>query len=238
VLAGASLSVDAGEVLAIMGRSGSGKSTLLRVLALLERADVGDAWLDGAKYLTAGDPVGDPVRMRRQIAMVFQNYNLVPHMTVLRNCTLGPVRALQEAARDAEGRAMELLHALGLAKLAHRYPGALSGGEAQRVAVARALLMRPRVLLLDEVTAALDPESVYAVLNTIRKARDVAGQEGLAIILVTHLLPFAEQFANRIAFLDGGKLVEVLPGKEFARHARSEAAVSFIKREQAGWSPL
>src|ERR1700692_2403828 len=211
VLKDISCEVAAGEGLAVMGRSGWGKSTLLRVLALLERPDRGDAWLRGRQYLEQGNAVIDPVQIRRRISIVFQQFNLFPNLSVLENCTLGPIRALHLKRLDAEHSAQKLLSEFGLTPLIDRYPETLSGGEAQRVALARALLMRPDVLLLDEITSSLDPESILTVLETIRTIRIVEGGAGAAIILVTHLLPFAESYATKIAYLHDGAFVDILP---------------------------
>ncbi|MQP68540.1 ATP-binding cassette domain-containing protein [Niveispirillum sp. SYP-B3756] len=234
VLRGVSGSVKPGETLALMGRSGSGKSTLLRCLALLEPTSGGSAWLDGEQYLDDGEVIVDPVTIRRRISLVFQHLNLFPTMSVLQNCILGPVRALGIEKSKARAQAGDMLEALSLAPLMDRYPATLSGGEAQRVAIARALLMRPAVLLLDEVTSALDPESVYSVLETIQSAREIAGNR-LSIILVTHLLRFAESFATHIGFLDQGVIVDLLPAESFSAEARSVPTRKFVAREQAGW---
>lgn len=237
VLTDVGCSVEHGEVMAVMGLSGSGKSTFLRTLALLERADAGSAWLAGTQYLKDGRAIVDPPAIRQRISMVFQQFNLFPNLTVIENCTLGPTRSLNKSAAAAERDARTLLGELRLDALAERFPGTLSGGEAQRVALARALLMNPSVLLLDEVTAALDPESVYAVLSTIKAAKDVA-ENRLAIILVTHLLGFAEGFATNIGFLHQGIIVDRLPARSFAQGAISPAARAFIDREKSGWLPF
>jgi ABC-type polar amino acid transport system ATPase subunit len=236
VLKNVSCDLMPGEVLAIMGLSGSGKSTFLRLLALLERSDAGEAWLGGQQYLAGGVPVANPVQVRRRVSMVFQQFNLFPNLTILDNCTLGPIRSLHVLRRDAERSATELLETFGLAALIHRFPETLSGGEAQRIAVARALLMRPQVLLLDEITSSLDPENILKVLNTLRAIRSLPGGGGTAIILVTHLLPFAQSFATRIAYLDNGALVDMLPADAFADGASSVAAQTFIRQSHLSWT--
>ena len=229
-------SVGEGETLALMGRSGSGKSTFLRCLALLERVDRGSAWLGVEQYVREGEVIVEPDGVRRRVAIVFQQYNLFPNLTVLQNCVLGPVRARGKSRAMARQSAQAMLSALGLGDLTERLPQSLSGGEAQRVAVARALLMEPDVLLLDEVTSALDPESIYAVLSTIKTARAMAGNR-LAIILVTHLLRFAERFATNIGFLHDGAIIDLLPAASFADQARRPETQSFIAHEHSGWMP-
>jgi ABC-type polar amino acid transport system ATPase subunit len=233
VLQSISCAVGTGEVLAVMGRSGSGKSTFLRLLALLENPDRGNAWLNGQQYLREGTVIVEPVAIRRRVAMVFQHFNLFPNLSVVENCTLGPVRTQLENKETAKRSTSEMLDSLGLLQLANRYPETLSGGEAQRVALARALLMKPEVLLLDEVTSSLDPESIGAVLDAICKIRFSNIAEGIAIILVTHHLAFARSFAQRIAFIEGGTFVDVWPANEFADRAVSVEARNLVAQS---WS--
>jgi polar amino acid transport system ATP-binding protein len=235
VLSDVSCSVAAGEVLAIMGRSGSGKSTLLRMLALLEPADDGNAWLGDLQYLQRGAPTVSPVAIRRRVALVFQNFNLFPSLTTLENCTLGPIRALGRESKTVQREAEELLVTLGLASAIGSYPETLSGGESQRVALARALLMHPQILLLDEVTSSLDPESIFAVLNTIRSIKATEQGQGLTVVLVTHHLNFAQSFATNIAYLSDGKFVETLPAQRFSSEAKSVAALGFLEQARANW---
>jgi len=235
VLRGISCEIDQGDVLAVIGRSGSGKSTFLRLLSLLERADGGDAWLQGQKYIRNGEALVAPESVRRRVAMVFQQFNLFPNLTVLQNCTLGPVRALHRDRAAARREALELLVALQLDDMAHRYPETLSGGESQRVALARALLMHPDVLLLDEVTSSLDPESIVTVLRAIRAIRSVQQGSGVTIVLVTHMLAFARSFATTIAFLDEGRFVDALPANKFSVNAASPAARLFIDQADHNW---
>jgi polar amino acid transport system ATP-binding protein len=203
------LTLDVGEheVVALIGASGSGKSTLLRCVNLLEEIDDGTIHLDGEDIT---DPRADPDRVRRRIGMVFQSYNLFPHMTVLGNITLAPTRVHRRAARDARDAAMEWLTRVGLADKADSYPDRLSGGQQQRVAIVRALVNDPRLLLLDEVTSALDPELVGEVLTMIRDLK----REGMTMVLATHEMGFARQVADRVVFLDGGRVLESGPPEQ------------------------
>jgi polar amino acid transport system ATP-binding protein len=203
------LTLDVGEheVVALIGASGSGKSTLLRCVNLLTEVDDGTIHLDGEDIT---DPRADPDRVRRRIGMVFQSYNLFPHMTVLGNITLAPTRVHRRAARDARDAAMEWLTRVGLADKADSYPDRLSGGQQQRVAIVRALVNDPRLLLLDEVTSALDPELVGEVLTMIRDLK----REGMTMVLATHEMGFARQVADRVVFLDGGRVLESGPPEQ------------------------
>ena len=204
VLDDLSLAVDEHEVVALIGASGSGKSTLLRCVNLLERVDDGTITLDGEDIT---DPRVDPDVVRRRIGMVFQSYNLFPHMTVLANVTLAPTRVHKRAAAEARATAMEWLTRVGLADKADSYPDRLSGGQQQRVAIVRALVNNPRLLLLDEVTSALDPELVGEVLTMIRDLKS----DGMTMVLATHEMGFARQVADRVVFLDGGRVLESGP---------------------------
>jgi len=204
VLDDLSLAVDEHQVVALIGASGSGKSTLLRCVNLLERVDDGTITLDGEDIT---DPRVDPDVVRRRIGMVFQSYNLFPHMTVLGNITLAPTRVHKRAAAEAREKAMEWLTRVGLADKADSYPDRLSGGQQQRVAIVRALVNNPRLMLLDEVTSALDPELVGEVLTMIRDLKS----EGMTMVLATHEMGFARQVADRVVFLDGGRVLEAGP---------------------------
>jgi len=204
VLRDLDLDVDEHEVVALIGASGSGKSTLLRCVNLLEGIDDGSIHLDG-EHVT--DPRVDPDTVRQRIGMVFQSYNLFPHMTVLDNITLAPRQVHRRARADAEAQARDWLRRVGLADKAGEYPDRLSGGQQQRVAIVRALVNNPRLLLLDEVTSALDPELVGEVLTMIR---DLKG-EGMTMVLATHEMGFARQVADRVCFLDGGRVLEQGP---------------------------
>ncbi|MFC7279536.1 amino acid ABC transporter ATP-binding protein [Paractinoplanes rhizophilus] len=204
VLDDLSLAVDEHEVVALIGASGSGKSTLLRCVNLLAQIDDGVIELDGEDIT---NPKINPDVVRRKIGLVFQSYNLFPHMSVLDNITLAPTRVHGRPAAEAKAQAMEWLERIGLADKAGSYPDRLSGGQQQRVAIIRALVNSPRLLLLDEVTSALDPELVGEVLTMIR---DLKG-EGVTMILATHEMGFARQVADRVAFLDKGRVLEVGP---------------------------
>jgi polar amino acid transport system ATP-binding protein len=207
VLTGLDLDVAEHEVVALIGASGSGKSTLLRCVNLLEPINDGTIHLDGV-HITA--PGTDPDKVRQRIGIVFQAFNLFPHLTVLDNVTLAPVRVHGRRPREARAEAMELLARVGLASRAREYPDRLSGGQQQRVAIIRALINSPRLLLLDEVTSALDPELVGEVLMMIR---DLKG-EGMTMLIATHEMGFAKQVADRICFLDGGRVVESGPPEQ------------------------
>ena len=204
VLDGLDLDVAEHEVVALIGASGSGKSTLLRCVNLLEPVDDGSVRLDG-EDITA--PRVNPDLVRRRIGIVFQSYNLFPHLTVLKNVTLAPVRVHRRARADAESSAMALLTRIGLADHAHAYPDRLSGGQQQRVAIVRALVNAPRLLLLDEVTSALDPELVGEVLAMIRDLK----RDGMTMVLATHEMGFAREVADRVCFLDAGRILEQGP---------------------------
>ncbi|WP_305073211.1 amino acid ABC transporter ATP-binding protein [Micromonospora okii] len=204
VLDGLDLTVDEHRVVALIGASGSGKSTLLRCLNLLEPLDDGTIELDGQDV---SDPRVDPDRVRRRIGMVFQSYNLFPHLSVLDNITLAPVRVHGRSRAEAAAQARELLDRVGLAAKADDYPDRLSGGQQQRVAIVRALANSPRLMLLDEVTSALDPELVGEVLTLIRDLK----AEGMTMVLATHEMAFAREVADEVCFLDGGWVVESGP---------------------------
>ena len=204
VLEGIDLAVAEHEVVCLIGASGSGKSTLLRCVNLLEPVDAGRIMVNGQELTATGVDVN---RVRREIGIVFQAFNLFPHMSVLRNVTLGPRKALGLSRAEAEARADELLERFGLADKRDAYPDSLSGGQQQRVAIVRALALRPDLLLLDEVTSALDPELVAEVLNVIREL--AAG--GMTMLIATHEMSFARDIASRVCFLDEGRILEQGP---------------------------
>ena len=220
VLKDVSLSLNEGEVIVIVGPSGCGKSTLLRCINGLERPDGGEILLDGSRI----DDGADLVQVRRQIGMVFQSYDLFPHMDVMGNLTLGPVQALKRPRLEVEAEAEKALERVGLADKAKALPRQLSGGQKQRVALVRAMLMHPRLLLLDEITAALDPEMVREVLNVVL---DLA-RDGMTMLIVTHEMRFAEAVADRVLFLENGKVVEEGKPADFFHHPKTERARQFL----------
>ena len=223
VLDGIDLSMDAGEAVVIAGPSGSGKSTMLRCINALETVDSGEILFDGQSIPNAGK---DIYRIRADIGMVFQQFNLFPHKTVLQNITLGPteVKGLSEA--DAKKRAIALLERVGIPQKADALPADLSGGQQQRVAIARALAMEPKLMLFDEPTSALDPEMIREVLDVMR---DLA-KSGMTMIVVTHEMGFAREVCDRIIFIDEGKIVEQGPPEEFFNNTKSERAKEFVDK--------
>jgi polar amino acid transport system ATP-binding protein len=237
VLKGVSLTVQSGETVCIIGPSGSGKTTLLRCINFLEHYDDGRIYVgeDLVGYRErngklAPAPEKEIARVRAETAMVFQQFNLFPHMTALKNVAFGPMKVLGVSKDEAEQRARELLARVGLAEKADSYPNQLSGGQQQRVAIARALAMQPKVVLFDEVTSALDPELVGEVLAVMK---DLADSHGVTMIVVTHEIMFAREAADRVIFMDGGVVVEDGPPAEVLGAPRSERLRSFLRRFQA-----
>jgi polar amino acid transport system ATP-binding protein len=222
VLKGIDLSVADHEVICLIGASGSGKSTMLRCINLLEPVDAGRITVRGEEITARGVDVN---RIRRHIGIVFQAFNLFPHMTVLRNITLAPMQALGMSRTQAQARALELLKRFGLADKKDEYPDRLSGGQQQRVAIVRALAMRPDIMLLDEVTSALDPELVAEVLNVIREL--AAG--GMTMVIATHEMGFARDIAARVCFLDAGRILEEGPPERIFSAPREERTRRFLQ---------
>jgi polar amino acid transport system ATP-binding protein len=223
VLRGVDLAVADHEVVCLIGASGSGKSTLLRCVNLLEPIDAGRIVVEGVELTAGGVNVN---RIRRRIGIVFQAYNLFPHMSVLRNVTLAPRLALDLSKNEAAARALELLDRFGLADKAQNYPDSLSGGQQQRVAIVRALAMQPDLMLLDEVTSALDPELVAEVLEVIREL--AAG--GMTMVIATHEMSFARDIADRICFLDAGVILEQGPPEEILSAPSETRTQQFLQR--------
>jgi polar amino acid transport system ATP-binding protein len=222
VLKGIDLSVAQHEVVCLIGASGSGKSTMLRCINLLEPIDRGRVLIDDEEISAATVDVN---RVRRRIGIVFQAFNLFPHMTVIRNVTLAPIEALKLSKTEAERRALELLDRFGLADKAADYPDRLSGGQQQRVAIVRALAMDPDIMLLDEVTSALDPELVAEVLNVIREL--AAG--GMTMVIATHEMGFARDIAHRVCFLDEGVILEEGAPEQIFSSPREERTQRFLQ---------
>ncbi len=222
-LRGVSLDVHEGEVVVICGPSGSGKSTLLRAINGLERIHGGDIVVDG---MSVRDPRTDLKRLRSEVGMVFQSFNLYPHMTALRNITLAPIKVRRLRREEAEAVAHELLRKVGIPEKAASYPAELSGGQQQRVAIARALAMRPKVMLFDEATSALDPEVIHEVLNVML---DLA-REGMTMVVVTHEMGFAREVADRVVFMDEGVIVETGDPKTFFGSPREERTRRFLDK--------
>jgi polar amino acid transport system ATP-binding protein len=217
------LTVAEHEVVCLIGASGSGKSTLLRCVNLLEGIDAGRIFIGGAEITAKGVDVD---RIRRRIGIVFQAYNLFPHMSVLNNVTLAPVKVLKMPRADAEARADELLTRFGLADKRDAVPDRLSGGQQQRVAIVRALAMQPDILLLDEITSALDPELVAEVLSVIRGL----AHAGMTMVLATHEMGFARDIANRVCFLDAGRILEEGPPSQIFSAPREARTRQFLDR--------
>ncbi|GAC1045188.1 amino acid ABC transporter ATP-binding protein [Shinella sp. G-2] len=232
VVNGVSLAIRKGEVVCLVGPSGSGKSTLLRCVNNLEALTAGEIRLDGERVYYDEIPEGlKPhsqtriARVRARLGMVFQDFNLFPHMTALQNVMEGPVQVLGISKADARQRAMDLLTRVGLAERHDYYPDELSGGQKQRVAIARSLAMKPEAMLFDEPTSALDPELVHEVLSVMRELRN----EGMTMIIATHEMNFAREVADRIVFLEGGVIIEDSPPEKFFDVSTSARKESFLR---------
>ncbi|HBL82333.1 MULTISPECIES: amino acid ABC transporter ATP-binding protein [Congzhengia] len=221
-LDGVSTEIKRGEVVVIIGPSGSGKSTFLRSLNLLESATAGNVYFEGVDIT---DPKVNINIHRRKMGMVFQQFNLFPHMTVLKNLTLAPIKLLKKSKEEAEKRAMELLGRVGLSDRAEAFPSQLSGGQKQRVAIVRALCMDPDVMLFDEPTSALDPEMVGEVLDVMKKLAN----DGMTMAVVTHEMGFARDVADRVIFMCDGKILEENTPDEFFTNPKDERARQFLK---------
>lgn len=223
VLEGINVDIHQGDVVFVVGPSGSGKSTFLRCLNRLEEPTEGKIFFEGENIL---DGKTDIDKHRQKMGMVFQQFNLFPHMTILKNLTIAPMKLQKKSQEEAEKTAMELLERVGLADRANAYPSQLSGGQKQRIAIVRALCMKPDVMLFDEPTSALDPEMVGEVLNVMR---DLA-KEKMTMVVVTHEMGFAREVATRVLFMDGGDFVEEAPPEEFFSNPKSERLKSFLSK--------
>jgi glutamate transport system ATP-binding protein len=223
VLRDVDLSVDRGEVVVVIGPSGSGKSTLCRAINRLEPINSGTITFDGRALPAEGK---DLARLRSEVGMVFQSFNLFAHKTILQNVTLGPIKVRKETPSSVREHAMTLLERVGIANQADKYPAQLSGGQQQRVAIARALAMRPKALLFDEPTSALDPEMVGEVLDVMTSL----AREGMTMVVVTHEMGFARHAANRVVFMADGQLVEQASPEEFFANPKSDRAKDFLSK--------
>ncbi len=226
VLRGVSLRVEKGEVVAILGPSGSGKTTLLRCINFLERADAGNLVFDGERFDLAHISRADIARLRKKIGFVFQSYNLFRNRTVLENVTEGLIVARRIPKAKARETAMQMLEKVGMADRAAQYPHQLSGGQQQRVAIARALAANPEIIYFDEPTSALDPELTGEVLEVMRR---LAG-EGMTMIVVTHEMSFARDAADKVVFMEDGRIVETAPAAEFFQNPKQERTRAFLRR--------
>jgi glutamate transport system ATP-binding protein len=223
VLQDIDLSIDRGEVVVVIGPSGSGKSTLCRTINRLESIQQGEITIDGQRLPEEGKELA---RLRSDVGMVFQSFNLFAHKTVLENVTLGPIKVRKQSTADAEKRARELLDRVGVSAQADKVPAQLSGGQQQRVAIARALAMDPKVMLFDEPTSALDPEMINEVLDVMTSlARD-----GMTMVVVTHEMGFARRAANRVVFMDAGRIVESATPETFFTNPTSDRAKDFLSK--------
>jgi len=224
VLRDINLEVQQREVVVVIGPSGSGKSTLIRCVNRLEEHQAGDIFVDGIEM---GNDMRNIAEIRRETGMVFQQFNLFPHLTILQNVTLAPMRVRQWPRERAETKAMELLERVGIPEQANKYPGQLSGGQQQRVAIARALAMEPKIMLFDEPTSALDPEMVNEVLMVMKEL----ARSGMTMLVVTHEMGFAREVGDRVIFMDAGRIVEQGPPEYFfgqAQHPRTQEFLSQI----------
>jgi ABC-type polar amino acid transport system ATPase subunit len=223
VLQGITVDIHQGDVVCVIGPSGSGKSTFLRCLNRLEEATEGSIFFDGEDIV---DPKTDIDKHRQKMGMVFQQFNLFPHMTILKNMTLAPVKLQGMAQAEADTQAMKLLERVGLADRASAYPAQLSGGQKQRIAIVRALMMKPEVMLFDEPTSALDPEMVGEVLGVMREL----AEEKMTMVVVTHEMGFAREVANRVMFMDGGNFVEEGSPEELFGNPKNERLKLFLSK--------
>ena len=223
VLQDIDLSIDRGEVVVVIGPSGSGKSTLCRTINRLEPIDSGEITIDGQRLPEEGKELA---RLRADVGMVFQSFNLFAHKTVLENVTLGPVKVRKQPKGEVEARARELLDRVGVGSQADKYPAQLSGGQQQRVAIARALAMDPKVMLFDEPTSALDPEMINEVLDVMT----ALARDGMTMVVVTHEMGFARRAANRVVFMDGGRIVESAEPETFFTSPTSDRAKDFLSK--------
>ena len=222
-LKGISMEVSEGEVLVICGPSGSGKSTFIRCINRLEQHQEGEIIVDGIELT---NDLKNIEAIRSEVGMVFQSFNLFPHITVMQNITLAPIWVRKKSRSESEEKAMELLERMGIPEQANKYPGQLSGGQQQRVAIARALAMEPKIMLFDEPTSALDPEMIKEVLDAMK----VLAEDGMTMIVVTHEMGFAKEVADKMIFMDEGMIVEKADTKEFFANPKSDRTKLFLSQ--------
>ena len=220
-----SLEVYKGKVLVVMGPSGSGKSTLIRTFNGLEKLDSGELDVLGIKIDSEYDQ-RKIQKIRRRVGMVFQQFNLFPHLSILENITLAPIHVQKKSQKEAEDYAMYLLNQMGIDSHARKYPSQLSGGEQQRVAIARALALRPEIILFDEPTSALDPERINEVLDEMRRLAN----QGMTMVVVTHEISFAKEVGDQVLFMDSGKVIELTPAENFFSNAKHERSRKFLNQ--------
>lgn len=223
VLKNISLNVNKGEIISIIGPSGGGKSTLLRCINKMETADSGHIYIDGVDIMDENTNIN---KIREKVGMVFQHFNLFPHMNVLENLILAPVKVKNESRETAIEYSLKLLQRVGLSDKANSYPNQLSGGQKQRIAIARTLAMKPEVILFDEPTSALDPEMIKEVLDVIKKL----AEDKITMMIVTHEIGFAKNVANRILFMEAGEIIEDAIPKEFFENKRNERVKEFLEK--------
>lgn len=223
VLKGINETIEDGEVVVVIGPSGSGKSTFLRCINLLEKSDSGEIWVDGQEITAHGV---NKNKVREKMGMVFQHFNLFPHITVKKNITLAPVKLKKKTKEEANAKADELLKIVGLEEKADVYPKSLSGGQQQRIAIARALAMEPEIMLFDEPTSALDPEMVGEVLEVMKRL----AKSGMTMVVVTHEMGFAREVGSRILFMDEGQIIEKGTPEEIFENPRNERTKGFLSK--------
>lgn len=223
VLTGITTTIQKGEKVVVIGPSGSGKSTFLRCLNLLEEPTGGEIWFEGSLIT---DPKADIDRLRQKMGMVFQHFNLFPHLTVKQNITMAPVHLKLQTKEEADANAIRLLQRIGLADKADEFPNMLSGGQKQRIAIVRALAMNPDVMLFDEPTSALDPEMVGEVLELMKEL----AQDGMTMVVVTHEMGFAKEVANRVVFIDEGQIMEENDPQNFFAHPENPRLRDFLSK--------
>jgi len=227
VLSDLNLTLHEGEIIALIGESGIGKTTILKCLNLLEYPDKGSLFYYDQIYFTDSKPIFEPYELRRKIGFVFQDFNLFPNLNCLTNITLGLIKILNKSKTEAKDIAYDIAKKLNIEDVLLRYPESLSGGQAQRLCIARALVLKPKILLLDEITSALDPKTTRNVIDAIKEIKHINSNQ--SVILVTHLLKFATDFADQIGMISDGRIIEQLPAKVFEKECKEAKSKEFLK---------